>query len=126
MMKSSRGNTYVIKKTIRDPAGLLAWLSDTTNLLEKGTFFILLKNKIHTESPWIVLAMSFLVYYIKSTINKSKKKISGITSDLEASVQQKKQINTMEMQWRNIPVKHLAIRELISKAHGEGQLITRK
>lgn len=55
--------------------------------------------------------------------------MSGITSDLEASAQQKKQINTMEMQsteWKNILVKHLTRRELISKAHGERQLMTRK
>lgn len=87
-----------MKKTIRGPSGLLAWLSDATNLLEKGTFFALLKKKIHTESPWIILAMRFLGYYIKSTTSKSTEKMSGITSDLEASVQQKKQINTMEME----------------------------
>lgn len=63
-----------MKKTIRGSSGLLAWLSDATNLLEKGTFFALLKKKIHTESPWIILAMRFLGYYIKSTTNKSKEK----------------------------------------------------
>ena len=87
-----------MKKTIRGPSGLLAWLSDATNLLEKGTFFAFLKKKIHTASPWIILAMRFLGYYIKSTTNKSKEKMSGILSDLEASVQLKKQINTKEME----------------------------
>lgn len=72
------------------------------------------------------LGNEFFSLLYKKHNQQKQKKISGITSDLEASVQQKKQINTMEMQWRNIPVKHLAIRELISKAHGEGQLITRK
>lgn len=70
----------------------------------------------------------FRLLYKKHNQQKQKK-MSGITSNLEASVQQKKQINTMEMQfteWKNIPVKHLTIRELISKAHGERQLMTRK
>lgn len=70
----------------------------------------------------------FRLLYKKHNQQKQKK-MSGITSDLEASAQQKKQINTMEMQsteWKNVLVKHLTRRELISKAHGERQLMTRK
>lgn len=55
--------------------------------------------------------------------------MSGTTSDLEASVQQKKQVNTMQKQsteWENISVKHPAIRESISKVHRGRQLMTRK